>query len=517
MNMPAELERALLEGAPVDDAVSSDVIPPDPALLVRALRQIGYSIEQAVADLVDNSVSAGARTILVRFFAHGERIVGLAVADDGVGMTDVRLREAMRFGSEAELAPRRLGKFGMGLKLASLSHARALAVCSRRAGRAAGRRWTVEGVEQGWKCERLAMEEVDALLDSAWSELDLSRQGTLVVWDEIDRLPTSTRGLRETLRQLHRRLQLHLGMCFHRFLQSGRVRILIDLQRSGEPEQLHRVEIDALNPFGYSQSGHPGYPKHFRVELASGRELAAVAHVWPANSEDPAYRLGNRAAARQGFYFYRHDRLIQAGGWNGLLQHESEPHGSLARVAIDLPEGVDDEFGLNVQKSVVVVPPDFVAGVLASRAADGSGFEDFRRAAHEVYRGLDVRAERQVPLVPAGGLPKALAAFAHDRLASESGDARGVDFVWSDLDDPDKVFTIERETRRVLLNQYHRHALLGGQPASGTDAPLLKLCLFFLFQEEFDRERVRSHRQQRLDEINALLLEVVRAAKVRAS
>src|SRR5208282_1396565 len=109
-----------------------------------------------------------------------------------------------------------------------------------------------------------------------------------------------------------------------------------------------RVEVPPLNPFAYHAPGNPDYPKTFRTKIAQASTLSLEAHIWPPNSELPQYKLGNKAAARQGFYFYRNGRLIQSGGWNGLVQHDSEPHGSLARTRIDLPPELDGTFGLNV-------------------------------------------------------------------------------------------------------------------------------------------------------------------------
>src|SRR5262249_6769998 len=151
------------------------------------------------------------------------------------------------------------------------------------------------------------------------------------------------------LRQLQRRLQLHLGMTFHRFLEGTaitgqRLRILIDLQHDGAHEQPHRIEIVPLNPFAYPRTAHPDFPQKFCLPLGERRTVEAEACIWPANSNDECYKLGNKAASRQGFYFYRNDRLIQAGGWNGLVQSDSEPHSSLARVRIDLPESLDALF-----------------------------------------------------------------------------------------------------------------------------------------------------------------------------
>ena len=135
--------RQLIESLEGVTARSKESLAPDPDRLIFALRQIGYSIEQALADLVDNSINAGASTVLIRFIWDREEIRQVVVADDGCGMTPSELRNAMRFGSDTDFDPHSLGKFGMGLKLASFSHARRLTVISRRRGRTTGRRWTL--------------------------------------------------------------------------------------------------------------------------------------------------------------------------------------------------------------------------------------------------------------------------------------------------------------------------------------------------------------------------------------
>ena len=490
-----------------------DRIAPDPALLIRALRQIGYSFEQAIADLVDNSISAGARNVLLRFELDAGSIRRLFLVDDGSGMSFNRLKEAMRFGSEPDAGVRTLGKFGMGLKLASLSHCRSLSVLTRSARRASGRRWTVAGIERGWECDVLRADDVARSMDAAWAGLDVSRGGTVIIWEEIDKLPTGTRGLRETLRSLQKRLQLQLGLCFHRFIEKGRVRIILDQQTGGTEQQPHVVPIAALNPFGYAQSGSREYPKRFKVELGPQRRVTAEAHIWPANSESPQYKLGNKAAARQGFYFYRNDRLIQAGGWNGLVQHDSEPHGSLARVRVDVPESFDSEFGLNVQKSSVITPSSFIPGLLQATAADGTSFDEFRRAAQNTYRKKDARAARSLPMVPGRGFPKSIASEVRRLHVKGPSGMRPMDFIWGDVSDPDALFEIERGTSLVRLNRLHRKLFNRATPSTGTESVALKLCLFLLLNEEFGRSRVSEGASQRLAQINSLLLSALRTAK----
>ncbi len=508
----AELQRRVVATLRPSEAASTETLTPDPDRLVYALRQIGYSLEQALADLADNSINAGASTVLIRFVCRDERIVRVIIADDGAGMTAKELQNAMRFGSDPDLKRQSLGKFGMGLKLATLSHACTLTVGAWSKRRVSARRWSLEGIGRNWSSEILSPQAAGTLVRSPLHPVDLSDTGTVVIWDDIDKLPTSKGGLRYTLRSIHRRLQLHLGMCFHRFLENGRLQILVDQQQEGEAEHRIQAPITPLNPFAYASPGRAGFPKVFSVVLGRRHRLAIEGHIWPPNSESPEYRLGNRAAARQGFYFYRNDRLIQAGGWNGIVQSEAEPHGSLARVRIDLPPEMDDLFSLNVQKSSVVVSPGFTEAVLASEAKGGMTFEEYRHHAHEVYRKKDRKAARAIPLAPRRGIPRALQRAGRDLINPEGGSVRGVDILWADMPE-DEFFRIDRDGYQILLNSYYRDKVLCGLKASGTDAPLIKLLIFFLCEADFDRKGSSNEHRQKLKKINALLIEAVQMGR----
>src|SRR5947209_962465 len=189
----------------------SDCIPPDPRRMIVALRQVGYSLEQAISDLVDNSITGRASNVLIRFICDENRIRSCVIADDGEGISVSRMAEAMRFGSAERRDSGSLGKYGMGLKLASLSQAGRVTVVSREGHTAHGRRWTVESISRGWECEVLKSSEAGLIMNSAWGPLDLASSGTLVIWEEIDRLPSGVRGLKSLLRSLQSRLELHLG------------------------------------------------------------------------------------------------------------------------------------------------------------------------------------------------------------------------------------------------------------------------------------------------------------------
>ena len=481
---------------------------PDASRLISALRQIGYSLEQAVSDLIDNALNADASRVLIRFIHDRTAIRSILIMDDGHGMTGSELAEAMRFGSAKSIDPKSLGKFGMGLKLASLSHARAMSLITRRSRRTYGRRWSIDGIRRGWECEVLRSAEASTRLGRLHGCLDISSNGTGVLWEHIDKLPVSSRGLRSTLRDLQRKLEVHIGLHFHRFLESGRVRIFLDQQIDGEPEHGIRVQVKPLDPFAYPLSGSTDYPQNFSIHVSDVGTLEAEAHIWPPNSEEPEYRLGQRAAARQGFYFYRNDRLIQAGGWNGLLHHESEPHLSLARVRAELPITLDSSFGLNVQKSAVIVPPGFIPAVESAESDEGDRFDSFRTRAQLVYRNQDVRAEKSLPLSPTSGLPVRFQTAAREILYPDCEGFRDVAFSWIKLPDG-QLFDLDSMSKTILLNNKYRKILLGGARASSTDCPLVKTLLFLLTERDLDVERLNSVRKRRLDRLSALLAEVV--------
>ena len=473
----------------------TDAAEPDAGRLITALRQIGYSLEQAIADLVDNSINAGATTVLIRFLHDGESIKAVALVDDGSGMSEPELHNAMRFGSRESAVTGTLGKFGMGLKLASLSHSRSLQVYSRKKGKVTGRRWTPDGITKGWWCERIHKRAVTEVLDKKWGPVKLHESGTCVLWEDLDKLPSHRRGLKYTLTSIDTRLRLHLGLCFHRFLENGSLHLLIDQQLIARVGQGMSSDIQPLNPFAYSVSGHTDYPKRLTAKLSGVGKLNLEAHIWPAKSEAPEYRLGRRSAARQGFYFYRNGRLIQAGGWNGLLHDETEPHSSLARVKVDLPVSLDEDFGVNVQKSSVLVPSVF-AEVLEAKARDGSTFEDYRRVAIQTYRSVNAKEDR-FGQFPSSGLPKRALQELRKTYA-KSEELEGFRIAWRKLND-DEFFRVDAEEQLVLLNRDFRDLEL---------SETVKLLLAVFLRNDV-KDTIKRSRQLELEQLNRLLLATV--------
>ena len=491
------------------DIHSGDEIPPNAKRLIGALRQIGYSLEQAISDLIDNSINAHAKNVVVRFITSGKKIISVVIADDGTGMNPEKLIDAMKFGSDEEASSGSLGKYGMGLKLASLSHAESVTVVTKCSNGVSARRWTVEGIKKGWICDIIKEVDANEFYDSRSYPFDISTHGTLLIWNEIDKLPTSEKGLEDTLKKIKIKLKNHLGLCFHRFLEDKKLKIYIDVQELNE--NIHGIKdiVEPLNPFGYPVSGQEEYPKKFKANIDGVGGLMLEAHIWPANSDLKNYKLGGRTSSRQGFYFYRNDRLIQTGGWNGVVQDENEPHGSLARVRIDLPPEYDSKFGLNVQKSAVIVPPTFVTAIASSQSDDRDTFPKFRRKADKVYRKKDKGAQKYLPAIPGNGLPKSIVKKARTLLLKDGNKSKYIDFVWEHFETGD-LFDIDQVGGVIRLNKAYRKALLRGVYGSTSDLPLLKTLLFFLTKDDFNKVRMSAKRREELEAINKLLTDAAK-------
>lgn len=494
---------------------TSDLLPvathesaPDPAGILAAISRIGYSLPESIADIVDNSIDAGARHVLVRFLRTPAAITGVAIVDDGSGMDERTLDHAMRFGVKVAHKTRDLGKYGIGLKAASFSHCRMLTVVSKQGRDLATRRWTVESIRRGWELETPAPDVAHNLFVGDWQHVDPSSSGTLVLLEDLPKLKRTAGSVDEIVDAEISRLMVHLGLHFHRFLERERLTITLDVfdenaEQSGPPQR-----AAALDPFGYPETGKTGYPRRFAAQIEQVGVLDLDAHIWPPKLRVPNYTLGGgKVAERQGFYFYRNERLIQAGGWNGWLKSNSEPHLSLARVAVELPTQFDEAFSLNVQKSAIDVPPSFAAALERSRSA-GRSLKDYLRDADAVYRSKSKHRDKQATVI-GDGVGVRLQQRAK-RLLKTPGRPRDVHIAWRPLPS-DTFFELDRDSATLVINRDFRDTLLYGTRASSADAPVVKMLLFLLVQEELEGQRMSAKDKKRVALLNALLIEAVKS------
>lgn len=366
--------------------------PPRADAMMETLRGLGYSTAAALADIVDNSVSAGADEVRINFDWDGvdSRI---SVLDDGRGMDDAELESAMRLGEKSPLDerdPSDLGRFGIGLKTASFSQCRRLTVTSvREGGSPCCLRWDLDAIaarpDDGWLLFEGPAQGSDVFL----APIAGKRAGTLVLWERLDRIVTAGYTA-DDFNDLIDNVERRLAMVFHRLLQGPRPRLRLLL--NGRP-------VAPWDPF---MSGHPAKPWDSpvaRIVTASGM-VEVECHVLPHRDRltpDEHEAAGGPEGwiAQQGFYVYRNERLLLAGGWLGLghskAWNREESH-RLARIRLDIPNRADADWKIDIRKSTAR-PPVSLRPWLTKLA------EDTRNKARRVF------AFRGYPTPGPGGAP----------------------------------------------------------------------------------------------------------------
>jgi hypothetical protein len=349
-------------------------ITPSPRALLRSLRGLGYSPETALADLIDNSLAAGARQVDIRLeWRDGDPLV--EVLDDGGGMSFERLIEAMRFGGagpDAERDGEDLGRFGLGLKTASLSQCRELTVSSRREGSVARLAWDVDRVGEAWTADAPDLPPPGPLA----AEFENAGDGTLISWNRMDRLGGLWGLDRDVFNDRIAAIRAHLAMTFHRFLGGEARRLAISV---------NGLAIAAWDPFCRRHDATIALPRD--IIRGSEGSISARPYILPHRDRFANEREWEEAGGpggwveRQGFYVYRGDRLVSPGGWLGLGGSRAwtrEESSRLARIALDLPVSMDEAWRIDIRKSLAR-PPAWARARLA-----GIG-TDCRRRAREVF------------------------------------------------------------------------------------------------------------------------------------
>jgi hypothetical protein len=372
---------------------------PPAASAIEALRGIGYNILTAIADLVDNSISAGAKSIWIDFEWNGLDS-SLSIRDDGRGMNATDLAQAMVLGSRSPLEERTesdLGRFGLGLKTASFSQCRRLIVTSKADnGLIAVRQWDLDYVLQHNEWRVIVAPTEGSRRDI--EHLRVLPSGTVVRWEAMDHL-VGTDAKVEDLSARSRffrtieEVRAHLGMVFHRFL-SERPALTIFINGT-LPE--HRVR--PWDPFCQSEPATQQTPDQILPlhGLVTGFTLPhRDKFSTPAAYEGAAGPNG--WGAHQGFFVYRNRRLLLAGGWLGLGRDrpwQREEQFRLARLRLDIPNSTDRRWQIDVKKAVAR-PPAAVRPLLTDLA------EAVRDDARRVFahRGSYKPRQTAAPIIP---------------------------------------------------------------------------------------------------------------------
>ncbi len=317
-------------------------IPPS-TNIIDVLGSSGYTLETALADIVDNSISAGADSISISFDVNDLGNARVIIADNGTGMSLDDLKNAAIIANVSKNAKRDefdLGRYSLGLKSASMSFCNKLYVISKR-----------EGNDPNSICIDFAY----ILRENKWSasvvekpeyENKLKDSGTIVLWEDLKFVDADTFS-RKQLNQKLFSIETHLSHTFSDYIMNKNLKIKMekDMIEAWDPFMLHLDSVKCLDvdPISYK-----------------GSKIEIKPYILPVYSSLPAKEQlrmkGRGMSEQQGFYIYRNGRLINEGGWLNLPGMTVDNKSQYARIRVDIASHLDDDFKVNFMKNSLEIP-----------------------------------------------------------------------------------------------------------------------------------------------------------------
>lgn len=316
-----------------------EIVAPNVANFITSIRDVGYNLEIAVADIIDNSITAKAKKIEISILINPT--LKIEIFDDGYGMLEEELVEAMRLGSKSPLEKRDkndLGRFGLGLKTSSFSQCKKLTVFTKKNDILSNRQWDLDFLQKvnEWQLKQLNENEVREGNYELLFELNKKKSGTLIIWENIDRFS------KEDVPNLIDILRNHLSLTFHKFIEKNKISI-----------KINENKLEAFNPFNVN---HPATQqlKKENIIMGNGEKIIITPYVLPhhskvSQSEYERYGTEEGYLKSQGFYLYRANRLLIHGTWFGL--HRISDAHKLVRIEIDISNTNDLDWGIDIKKS----------------------------------------------------------------------------------------------------------------------------------------------------------------------
>lgn len=348
--------------------------PPRADAMIASMRAIGYDLSMAIADLIDNSIFAKAKNIKIKYHWEGPDS-WIYILDDGTGMTEKKLKEAMILGSRSpneERSPDDLGRFGLGLKTASFSQCKMLTVHTKTPEvEISTRTWDLDHVERSkkWELRKKAPPRAAKII----SDIDNVPHGTIVLWQGLDRVVGSHGSDDENAMNVYYEKFLtvreYLEMVFHRYI-SPPFNLSITLGK------------EKLKPWDpYLKSNQ--FTQELSNEKFEDGSVRVIPYVLPhiskrSSSENDIGAGPKGWNAQQGFYLYRNKRMIVPGGYLDLTI-KPEEHYKLVRIMVDINNKMDKEWGIDVKKATAK-PPDRLRSEIAKVA------KATRNEAVKIYR-----------------------------------------------------------------------------------------------------------------------------------
>jgi hypothetical protein len=327
-------------------------ISPNAVNVLESNRSLGYSVEEAIADLIDNSIGASAKNISFHLIWNNG-IPKFVLLDDGHGMSieTSEFINSFKLGAKSPLNEREfpdLGRFGFGMKTASLSQSRELIVISKRTESEIGYRSLdldfISKNNLSWK-----LKIIDKESSLGFYEKILEKgNGTAIIWNNWDRAPKNE----DEFNSLIETISNYLSVIFHKFIENG-----LNIYAN-------TIKLKPCSPIPIDD----GAELYSKIELKENKSIVQTSFLlqhpskWKEDYESMlafnSFRLFEGFERQQGIYIYRCNRLLNPkGGWLGVLKRGNSA--KLARVIIDYPNNADSMWSLDITKTNATIPYEF--------------------------------------------------------------------------------------------------------------------------------------------------------------
>ena len=319
----------------------SEETAPKASAMINTFRAFGYNLQTAIADIIDNSISAKSQNIWINYDWLGKDSF-VTIEDDGLGMNKEELIDAMTPGSKDPNEVRDvsdLGRFGLGLKTSSFSQCKRLTVVTKKSG--------FKTLKRCWDLDFVNSTEKWTLLDYISNESYLNKfsdheNGTIVLWENLDRLVGNAHIENEAARKVFLEefssVELHLSLVFHRYLEKRKLKLWIN-----------GIAIKPWDPFMKNEDGGQLISDEFLENDNVHVKCYVLPHISKIVEEERLKAKTENWYKLQGFYIYRNERLLLYGDWLGLFSKNE--HYKNARILIDIPNKLDHDWKIDIKKA----------------------------------------------------------------------------------------------------------------------------------------------------------------------
>lgn len=461
-----------------------------------------HSVESALADLIDNSIEHGASEVAIQLITSDKHLVRIRVQDDGEGMSPDVLEEAMNL-RKKKYAKESLSYFGTGMKMASMSQAGVLRVLTKNEERQVSGAQLRKKSAGGSNVTEILREDFALAQYEAFSR-ERPGSGTVIELLQLEDVSVARKESDRVkwLNGLSTKISLHLGLVFHRFLESGQVRLFIEQWVEQTEEVGGRKVVLPIDPFSFS-SPRNGYPANFALRTRGKNRVELKCYIVPPNSESDSVKIHGKSVDNwSGFFVYRHNRLLQAGGWQELVTNPKEYQ--LARIKLEITdELLNDGFRISSEKVGVKFGDEIKKLIPLARSNQlNLTFEEYLSDTAELRKSASKRSQERQPMTPITGDENHVISQAIRDLIGFKANAEPLEITSVSLND-DQVFEldIENKTLRINSDLFNEGGPLDSEPAY----EFFKATLYFLLEGHFTRTSINKATQAKIEQMHRVL------------